>query len=689
MDQTTVTLLMALGGAAIGVAAIAGGYLVAQAAIRDADAAFRAARAAPRPAAATRRPRFAAPAVQGAKMTREQRELQMVELQRTRTILLGLLNVLEAVALGETSRATAARAELADVGDCDISLLGDADLVDTYLLTAEMLRTRIGQGLPADAASQVASLRVRLLTALAQQERGLSQERRLLRGEEMRRAPLLAIGGVAVAVAAGAAVGRLPLGGIGVVAFVTSLVLVGVVAAAGRQRSLMAIGVAVYILALHWTYTDWIAPVYGYAGMVDAGASWPSLLLVSLLAILPVIWLPVVLRRPSGIVLWVLYLLGYVPATVLPIHLLGPDLGAVLPLEIAITLAFATLAVCQRVPRPTRTWPGVSERSFDRLLLTLGCAAGIYLVVVFGIPTELPALGSVYTTRADYGVIESGSPLAGYLVPWAGNVIFPVLLTLGLVRRRPPPLILGAGGLLLVYGITGAKTALFSIVLVVLLYLAARYGARAFGTLLAWGTVAILWLSVAATAGTGSIWPLALFPTRVLAVTGQLTAYYYQFFSTHATYQLSDSFLRWFSNPPYDLSSARLMGTVYFGTSTTFANANIWADAMSQFGLAGILVFTIVLGCVLWALDVAGTGRDLTVIGPTLGVAGFTLAQGALFTSILTFGIALTIALLAFMPANASSDHVDSSEGVSGRPGVGHGRRDPLSVSAPVSERSR
>ena len=111
-------------------------------------------------------------------MTPEQHELQMVELRRTRTILLGSLNVLEALAFGETSQATAARAVLGDVSDCNISLVGDASVVSLYLLTAEMLRNQIGQGLPVDAVVELASIRVKLLDSLA------LQEGRLSRGEE-------------------------------------------------------------------------------------------------------------------------------------------------------------------------------------------------------------------------------------------------------------------------------------------------------------------------------------------------------------------------------------------------------------------------------------------------------------------------------------------------------------------------
>ena len=98
----------------------------------------------------------------------------IVELHRTRSILLGWLSVLEAFALGDAWRATALRAELGDLNTCDISLVGDANVIATYQLTVDMLRNQAGRGLPPDVASQMASIRVRLLTALAEQERRLN-----------------------------------------------------------------------------------------------------------------------------------------------------------------------------------------------------------------------------------------------------------------------------------------------------------------------------------------------------------------------------------------------------------------------------------------------------------------------------------------------------------------------------------
>ena len=175
MEQTIITLLIAAGGAVFGVLVIAGGYLAARAAMRDANGVLRKV-PAPEPKLYVTQPE--PPRRSGGKPERVDpvrvRESMILELQRTRSILLGWLSVLEAFALGDAWRATALRAELGDINTCDVSLVGDANLIATYQLTVDMLRNQAGRGLPPDVASQMASIRVRLLTALAEQERRLT-----------------------------------------------------------------------------------------------------------------------------------------------------------------------------------------------------------------------------------------------------------------------------------------------------------------------------------------------------------------------------------------------------------------------------------------------------------------------------------------------------------------------------------
>ena len=92
-----------------------------------------------------------------------------------------------------------------------------------------------------------------------------------------------------------------------------------------------------------------------------------------------------------------------------------------------------------------------------------------------------------------------------------------------------------------------------------------------------------------------------------------------------------------------------MIGSAYFSEGTN-ANANIWADAFANFGFAGIVGFTLVIGLFLWIADGLGQWRDARVAGPMLAIAGLSLANAALFTTVLTLGFALGCLLLALMP---------------------------------------
>ena len=469
------------------------------------------------------------------------------------------------------------------------------------------------------------------------------------------RPPLPWVSIAAATVVIGFAVAGLPLGAVAALSAVISIAFVTAVGvASGRLRLLLAVGAIAYVAAFQWVYIAWIVPVYGYSGLIDAGADLPSLAVMTVLAVMPVVWLPIEVGRPSEIVLWFLYLLGYIPAVVVPIRLLGPDLWAVLPFGALLAVGFAALLLMQRIPRAAQPWSGLTERSFDLLIVILGLGALVYLVVFFGIPTYVPDFVTAYDARTEFGAAQSNVPAAGYIVTWSGNVIYPLLIALGLARSRRLLIVLGSVGELLIYSQAGFKAVLFAILLVPLLFAAIRIWRRQFGTVLMWAAVGVLGVSVATTAVTGSLWPLALYAVRLLALPGQLTAYYLDFFTSHATYELSRSFLRWFMEAPYDIDPPYLIGIVYLH-ATVDANANLWADAMANFGLAGIVPFSIILGAVLWVLDYVAADRDLLVIGPVVAIAGLSLSNGALFTSILTFGLGFAIFMIALMPRRASS----------------------------------
>ena len=432
--------------------------------------------------------------------------------------------------------------------------------------------------------------------------------------------------------------------GIGVLAVLPLAAL----AWAGVARAATITAALAYVAALAWAYASEVAPTFSYDGLTDAGPQPTAVLLVATVAALPAAWLPLAPRRPSTVVLWVLYLLGYVPTVVVPLFMRG-DLAAVLPFDLALlaSMGIASLIV-RRPPAPIAMRP-LSLNAFTGLLVGLGLLCSAYIAVTFGVSLSLPGLASVYDTRADFRAAVGGSAaVAGYIVPWAGNVINPLLMALGVARRRAEIVTLGIVGQLLIYSVTGFKSILFSVALVPLVYLAISVASRVFGLLAAVVAPVIIACCLIATSTWGSIWPLAI-TARLFATPGQVGFYYYEYFSDHPSYALSQSILSWVVSRPYGEDVPFVIGSAYFSEGTN-ANGNIWADAFANFGFAGIVCFTLVLGLVLWIADGLAQGRDARVAGPMFAIAGLSLANSALFTTVLTLGLALGCLLIALMP---------------------------------------
>jgi hypothetical protein len=425
-----------------------------------------------------------------------------------------------------------------------------------------------------------------------------------------------------------------------------ALLPLGALVLAGLARAAALAAALGYAGVFTWVYAAYFVPLYAYEGLIDAKPTPGATLLVIGLAALPAAWLPLSARRPSTIVLWSLYLVGYVPGVLVPLRLTG-ELGTVMPHALALVGSMAIVSLLLRIRTVRFALPHLSQTGFTQLLVALGALTTLYIVATFGVHS-LPSLANVYDTRVSFSSVQSDSAIAGYVVPWAGNAINPLLMALGLARRRAGLVALGLAGQLLIYSVTGYKEVLFSVALVPLVYAAVSRAGRHYGLVAVAAVPAILIGSVVANALT-SEWSIAL-GKRVFATPGQVDWYYYDYFSVHPTYQLSHSFLSWLVPSQYTVDPPILIGSVYFPGSSPNANADFWADAFANFGFAGIAVFSVVLALVLWLIDGLARGRDARVTAPLLAIAGLTFAASALFTALLTQALGLACLLIALMP---------------------------------------
>lgn len=412
------------------------------------------------------------------------------------------------------------------------------------------------------------------------------------------------------------------------------------------------LGAVSYIVALNAIYIFHISPQFSYMGYVFQPAPLGILIIAWVAAWLPSWWLPIQLSRPSQVVYWLLYVLVYVPATFMPFFSLGRPLISLLALLGALVIAFAFIGLIYRLPIIALTRLHLPPLIFWAIVGLLGLSLSGLVVTSFGFSFDLPGILEVYDVRADFKEAEA-SRLANYSVSWLGNVIFPLVISVSLIRRNIALLILGVLGQLFIFSVTGFKSVLFSSGLLIALLIALYGRGRLFGLMVMWGMaslVAITWLlDILSNSPIFS----SLFVRRLIITPGILTGWYYDFFSENPKAQLGHSILRSFVDYPYDRLPPLLIGRDYFGREETYANANLWADAFANFGFWGIAVFTLVLMLILWLFDSLVHKRgfgQLALATLLLGIPAFTLSNTALLTSLLTHGILLAWMILFFLP---------------------------------------
>ena len=426
-------------------------------------------------------------------------------------------------------------------------------------------------------------------------------------------------------------------------------------AVAGRVT--VVVGCVTYAALLVASYVSTIAPAFSYLGYTLNPAPAPYLALGFLLGVLPSMWLPLRMTRPSVGVVWILYLLAYVPSVLMPLLSLVRPASDVVFLVMAVGAAFALLTLVPRLPRLYLRRLPVRPLAFWTVLVLL---CGFLLLQVtneHGVALDLPSLAAVYDVREEYKEAEGGR-LSRIGVSWIGNVLAPFLIAVALVRRQPLRALPGLLLLLYLFSITGFRSLLFAGLVLVVLYLASLWRGRMFGAILAWGGAAVVSGSWLLDQTLQTIVFTGTFVRRLIATPGMLTGWYYDFFSDNPQVRLSHSVLGRWIEYPYEVAPPFLIGDRYFGRAETYANANFWADAFANFGFTGLFVATVVVALVLWAFDASVGSGDATrtrLAVLLLGVPAFTLSNTALTTTLLTHGLALALLLVYVVPSEMTA----------------------------------
>lgn len=423
--------------------------------------------------------------------------------------------------------------------------------------------------------------------------------------------------------------------------------------------------VAVAYLFFFWgVYEHYLSVVWGYSGLYFRPLrAWETIF--AALGVALVAWsLPVRLKQPSALILWLLFAFVYVP-TMAETFMLGERSSvAYVPALTALTCAMAGVAFLTQWRVPVRD--EVSGREFlpsrgfvYGFLVACMAMAGVVIFLYRDIMTfaDVTSSEDVYASRFAAADMTSGA--VSYIRLYFTYVVGPAMIAIGLTSSRYMPLVVvGLFCFVVSYMIDASK---ISLVIPMAMFAVAAVMRFAKGSVMAMtGATAALTLLASLLTGYSPLLrfvaDLILF--RSIAIPGQQFALYYDLFHARG--------YTWWSNvrgislvvPAPSAFAAdprwpvlgQIVGEEYYGiASQNNSNANLFAgEGAAAAGPLGVVVIGLALALYLRVLDRSAVGWSRSFVFLLMVPLGLALTNLHLSTLLLSFGGAFWVLALGY-----------------------------------------
>jgi len=353
--------------------------------------------------------------------------------------------------------------------------------------------------------------------------------------------------------------------------------------------------------------------------------------------------IPKTKEKLSNIIVGLLILLSYIPTLTLFAFVDQPRLYMY-----AITGFWILVFLFLKIPIFSFVPLKHSQARILKYVIFFGLSAIVFFQIYKYLGFSLNFnLIKVYEIRKKY--IQANIPFSGYLFNWVGHIISPVFFAIFFTQRKWFLLGLVLFLQILLFSITGLKNFLFILLFVpVLIWVANRKDPIIW---VAIGLIILILLGMLAYFLINDLWVLSLFTRRTLLVPAQLSFFYYDFFSKSGPIFLSQHRLfRNFLDYPYELLPSHLIGKVYFNSPEMGANNGIYADAYMNFGFLGFILWAFLLATILRLVDSLSKDKEAAITFVAIFMPILSIINSALFTTLLTHGLLLSLLLLYLLP---------------------------------------
>lgn len=423
-----------------------------------------------------------------------------------------------------------------------------------------------------------------------------------------------------------------------------------------KQRILTIVSVIFYVMVFNWTYRQLVVPTYDYWGLSYNPPAFGYLFLSWLVSLIPAFWMPVEFKRPSLLLFYFQYFILFIPS----VFVLYNSSKPILPPEVALALVllmFAGLSIIQSIYLlPIIRFKRIKIRYFLLFFYIVIVALLGYVIQKLAGNFRLANLTEIYKVRSVMNEIvsASGSRFGFYAQTWLAGFFLPFCFAIGAFAKRWRIIVFVAIGYLILFGVGGSKTTLFSMVYLTFVYLwltrIKRYVTSAF----AWGLSVLLLVPGLLGAVLPSVittWYIAIVHVRTFTIPSLLISQYYEFFQNNPlTYMSHVNGVNRFINYPYDKPYSMIIGDYYYGGIIN-SNAGFWAgDGLAGFGPQGIIIMSFICAILLYLLDSLSRRYEPRFVAVMITFSATSFMNAPLSITLLTGGLGFSMLVLLILP---------------------------------------
>ena len=408
-----------------------------------------------------------------------------------------------------------------------------------------------------------------------------------------------------------------------------------------KQRAWLVLGLVTFVGCFQQVYLKWLYPVFGYYGFENSDPKRGYLLLAWVLSLLPAMWMPIRLTRPSQLIYWILYLSVIIPSMFVPLYVGLQDATEVTRLMLALFAGFAITGASYLLPLHRFHPPSMSPRTYQQAVFFVVAVLVTWVLIVFHGKFRIVSFSDIYDLRNAADDIMEGSSVH-YAVLWLSAVIGPFLMAGGIVRKRTLLFLAGVGVQIFVYSTMGAKSVIVSILVIPVFAFILRDKGASFGLKITWccAFLTLVLYMGRSLGGDDSLFfsLMSLVFMRTFGSSGLTTAWYHDFFLRNPmTYYSHITGVNWFVPYPYVNPLGVEVGSFYSGDPTLDDNAHFSAtDGLAASGLWGVILISVVCALVFWLLDSTAKGHDLRFATLIVIFEALNLGNISIFTTLLS-----------------------------------------------------